>query len=343
MVPEGAREQAGGFDECADRTNHEQNVGAPACRAPTRGTSTVAMVDSSFRVQDAGGTALIDTRDRSLKRLDLLLFVLFISGTAALALRGYDFYRLSVLQRVEHPDFRTLSPSSNLGHGYGIAGTALILTNLLYLVRRRFARLSVGSLRAWLDVHVFSGLFGGMLVMFHSAFQARSGIAMVTVGALLVVIGTGLLGRYLYSLSPRPELERLRMQLRVLDAVGPGMGQMLAQRMALVARTAPPPPLLHAVFATLPSWRRELSQRRAVIEQTIGHYARSFAPELELLAKPIAECTSIYLNEVRSAAASALLKSWRGLHRFAALLMVLLVAVHIGIAWYYGFVWVFSG
>ena len=42
------------------------------------------------------------------------------------------------------------------------------------------------------------------------------------------------------------------------------------------------------------------------------------------------------------AAAAALLRSWRGLHRYAALLMVLLVALHIGIAWYYGFVWVFS-
>lgn len=300
------------------------------------------MVDSSFRIEDVGAAASVETQARNLRRLDLLLFVLFIAGTAALALRGYDFYRLSVLERVEHPDFRTLSPSSNLGHGYGIAGTALILTNLLYLVRRRFARLSVGSLRAWLDVHVFTGLFGGMLVMFHSAFQARSGIAMVTVGALLVVIATGLLGRYLYSLSPKPELERLQTQLRALDAVGPGMGQMLAQRMELVARTAAPAPSLLAVLAALPSFRRELSQRRAIIDQTIGHYAQFFGPEVQLLSRPIAECTSIYLSEVRSAAAGALLRSWRGLHRFAALLMVLLVAVHIGIAWYYGFVWVFS-
>ncbi|HTV25554.1 MAG TPA: hypothetical protein VMG12_42955 [Polyangiaceae bacterium] len=300
------------------------------------------MVDSSFRVEHAGEAALVETRARNVKRLDVLLFVLFIAGTAALALRGYDFYRLGVVQRVDHPDFRTLSPSSNLGHGYGIAGTALILTNLLYLVRRRFARLSLGSLRAWLDVHAFTGLFGAMLVMFHSAFQVRSGIAMVTVGALLVVIGTGLLGRYLYSLSPKPELARLRTQLCALDIVGPGMGQMLAQRVALVARTTPPPPSLLQVFATLPSWRREIRQRRAAIEQTLAHYAQFFGPEVALLAKPIGDCTSIYLGEVRSAAAAALLRSWRGVHRYAALLMVLLVALHIGIAWYYGFVWVFS-
>jgi dihydropyrimidine dehydrogenase (NAD+) subunit PreT len=300
------------------------------------------MVDTSFRVEDGGDAPPADAQARSLRRLHVVLFVLFVAGSTALLMRGFDFYRLSVVSRVDHQDFRVLSPSSNLGHGYGIAGTALILTNLLYLVRRRFARLSVGSLRAWLDVHVFTGLFGGMLVLFHSAFQVRSSIAMVTVGALLVVIGTGLLGRYLYSLAPKPEVERLQAQLRVLDAVGPGMGTIIERRIALIARTEQPPPSLLAVLANLPSWRRELEQRRITIERTVEQYARHFGPEVQLLARPIADCASIYASEVRSAAAGALLRSWRGLHRYAALLMVLLVAMHIGIAWYYGFVWVFS-
>ncbi len=300
------------------------------------------MVDTSFRVEDAREEPLAVAQARSLRRLHLVLFVLFVAGSTALLMRGQEFYRLTILERVEHPDFRVLSPSSNLGHGYGIAGTALILTNLSYLVRRRFARLSVGSLRAWLDVHVFTGLFGGMLVLFHSAFQVRSGIAMVTVGSLLVVIGTGLLGRYLYSLSPRPQMDRLHTQLRLLDVVGPGMGQMLEQRVALIARTEPPPPSLLAVLVKLPSWRRELQQRRAIIDQTVAHYAQYFGSEVDLLSKPIAECTRIYASEVRSAAAAALLRSWRGLHRYAALLMVLLVAMHIGIAVHYGFVWVFA-
>jgi hypothetical protein len=300
------------------------------------------MVDTSFRVQDAGDEPAVVDQARSLRRLHVVLFVLFVAGSTALLMRGFDFYRLSVMQRVDHADFRELSPSANLGHGYGIAGTALILTNLLYLVRRRFARLSVGSLRAWLDVHVFTGLFGGMLVLFHSAFQVRSGIAMVTVGALLVVIGTGLLGRYLYSLSPKPEMERLQLQLRKLDAVGPGMGTIIEQRIGLIARTAQPSPSLLAVVAKLPSWRRELRQRRFTIDQTVAQYARYFGPEVQLLSRPIADCARMYAGEVRSAAAGALLRSWRGVHRYSALLMVLLVAMHIGVAWYYGFVWVFS-
>ena len=301
------------------------------------------MVDTSFRAHEVSDVPAVEAQAPGLRRLHIILFVLFVSGSVALLLRGWDFYQLSVGERVDHPDFRTLGPGSNLGHGYGIAGTALILTNLLYLVRRRFARLSVGSLRAWLDVHVFTGLFGGMLVLFHSAFQVRSGVAMVTVGSLLVVIVTGVLGRYLYSLSPKPDLGRLQLMLSALNSIGPGMGQVLGERVAMIAGTEPPArPSLWAVVGKLPSWRREMNQRRDVIRHTVAQYAHYYGPEVQLLSRPIAECTQIYAAEVRAAAAGAVLKSWRGLHRFAAILMVSLVAMHIGVAWYYGFVWIFS-
>ena len=302
------------------------------------------MVDTSFSGRDFGATARGDERPTSSRRLHLLLFVLFVSGSVALLLRGWDFYQLSVGERVDHPDFRVLAPGSNLGHGYGIAGTALILTNLAYLLRRKFPRLSLGSLRAWLDIHVFTGLFGGMLVLFHSAFQARSTMAMITVGSLLVVIATGLLGRYLYALSPRPDRERLERALSDLNAVGPGLGQELRLALARVPVTAlPERHSLLAVLARLPSFRRELRQRRAVIDALVTRYSHGFGPELALLSRPIADCTRVTCGEVRAAAAGALVKSWRGLHRFAALLMVSLVALHIGVAWYYGFVWVFHG
>jgi hypothetical protein len=301
------------------------------------------MADTSFRVQQIVEPPTREAAARGARRLHLLLFVLFLTGALALSVRGWEFYRLSIGERVDHPDFRLLGPGSNLGQGYGIAGTLLILTNLLYLVRRRFPRLSVGSLRIWLDVHVFTGLFGAMLVTFHSAFQVRNSIAVVTVSSLAVVVVTGVLGRYLYSLSPKPDLQRLSQLLHALDAVGPGMGQSLRQQVAAVPPTVPPsrPSLLRAL-ARLPSYWREAQQRRAVIEQVTSHFAQRFGPELALLEKPLAECGRIFAAEVRASAARAVLDSWRGLHRLAALLMVLLVALHIGVAWYYGFVWVFS-
>lgn len=277
-------------------------------------------------------------------QLDWLLFTLFILGTGALLIRGWQFYTLTVGQRVDHPDFRVLGPSTNLGRAYGVAGTVMILTNLLYLLRRRFARLPVGSLRAWLDIHTFTGLFGGLLVVFHSAFQVRSTIAVITVGSLFVVILTGLIGRSIYSLTPKPDLRRLERNLRAIDSIGPGMGDVLHRRLAMVSRTpAPEHASLFRVLAAMPAFRRELRQRRLVLEQTIAEYAYHFGHEVRLLSKPISECSQIYCTEVRATAANALLRSWRGVHRLSALLMVLLVVMHIAIAWYYGFVWAMEG
>jgi hypothetical protein len=118
----------------------------------------------------------------------------------------------------------------------------------------------------------------------------------------------------------------------------------LHQQVALVPRTSEPAhDSLLSVIATLPARWRELRARRAVVEQVLAHYRRHVPAELRTLAAPIAECRRLYAAEVRAAAAGALLRSWRALHRFSALLMVSLVAMHIAIAWYYGFVLAVSG
>ena len=89
-----------------------------------------------------------------------LTLLLLAALAAYLYWRGHGYYGTSIEGRFDHPDYRTLRASGPIGHGYGIVGTGLILTNLLYLVRRRLPRLSIGSLRRWLDVHVIAGLVG---------------------------------------------------------------------------------------------------------------------------------------------------------------------------------------
>jgi hypothetical protein len=298
------------------------------------------MVDTSFPVQRLLSSQPAPHAPARRSRLDGLLFILFVTGMGALLIRGWQFYALSVGERVDHADFRVLGPSGSLGQGYGTAGTVLIFTNLLYLVRRRFPRLSAGSLRTWLDVHAFTGLFGGMLVLFHSSFQARSTISLITLGSLFAVIGTGVVGRFLHSLAPRPDLDLLERQLERLDRVGPGMGQILKKRvLSIPAAAAPGRCTLLFVLAALPSFWHEAALRRAVVQHVVGFYAQHDASAVARLQQPIAECTRLFRAEVQARAATLLLRSWRSVHRLSALLMVLLVVMHIAIAWYYGFIW----
>lgn len=300
------------------------------------------MVDTSFPVQRLSRPPTRRQSPSYIGYLDWFLFVLFVTGMAGLLLRGWQFYSLSLGERVDHADYRVLGPSSSLGQAYGIAGTLLILTNLSYLVRRRFARASVGSLRAWLDVHAFTGLFGGMLIVFHSAFQVRSTMAVITIGSLFVVIATGLVGRFLFSLTPTADSARVAELLGVLDRVGPGMGKVIAERAAEVPVSEVNGTSLIAALVALPRFWRERAERIARIDDAVAYYAYHRPEELRLVARAMRECRHYYRTEVRARAASAVLRSWRGLHRFSALLMVALVALHIGVAWYYGFTWAFS-
>jgi dihydropyrimidine dehydrogenase (NAD+) subunit PreT len=276
--------------------------------------------------------------------LVLLAALAVLAG--ALLWRGLAFYRLGLDARVDHADFRVLSPGSPVGHGYGIAGTVLILTNLLYLARRRLARWHLGSMRTWLDIHVFTGLFGSVLVVFHSAFQLRSAVATLTAVSLGFVVSTGLVGRYFYGLTPEPDTAGLLRALQALDALAPGFARNVLQ--ALERLTKPTEPVrasLRMSLRLVPQWLREYRERTRLVRGLCDALltTHDLEPAERREARRLChEVTRLAGQPVRAIAGANLLRSWRGLHRFMALLMILLVILHVSVAWFFGFRWIFS-
>lgn len=276
--------------------------------------------------------------------------VAFLAALAgALVYRGYDYYRQSLADRALHPDYRALNPAGLIGHGYGMVGTALILTNLLYLVRRRFAKSLpawLGSMKTWLNIHVFTGLTGSLLVLFHSAFQLRTPIATVTSASLAIVVFTGLIGIYLYALVPTAGLKPLQDRLAEIRPLLPGLVAQVEEFLKVTPLTVLPhdASFTRAVL-TVPRWALEAGRRRRglkraargdkmtrVLLRTDKKLARAYIDELSLLAAA----------EVDAHAGAAMMRTWRSLHRFLALLMIASVTVHIGVAWFYGFRWIFE-
>lgn len=280
----------------------------------------------------------------------LVVTLLTLTFLASVLLsRGYDYYRESLVARAAHHDYRILNPAGSLGHGYGIAGTVLIAANLLYLVRRRLANILppwIGSMRAWLNAHAFTGLTGSTLVLFHSAFQLRTPIATLTSASLGIVVATGLIGLYLHALVPKAGLQPLKARLAEIAPLLPAFTHRIeAYVLATPVTTLPADASLMRALFTIPQWARDARTRRRglanaaredalflSLENTDRRLARSFIVELGDLAAA----------EVDTMAGSALMRSWRSLHRFLALLMLVSVSVHIGVAWYYGFRWIFE-
>lgn len=274
---------------------------------------------------------------RRISALTLLLALVLIAMTVGLAFRGWSFYLLSAEDRVEHPEFRTLRATGMLGNGYGWVAGALIVLNLSYLIRRRFG--GFGRMQTWLDFHVFTGLIAASLVSFHSAFQLRTPVATMSAASLGVVVITGLIGRFLHALAPAASRERLRDALDTLDSVLPGHRDALSS--AIAERPGPVVPpnasLLRSLLA-IPAWRRAGRVRREIIELLVP--ARRELSRAQRAA--VDELCSAAVVDARSSGMSALVRSWRGLHRFFALLMLAAVLLHAGVAWYYGYRWIFA-
>ncbi|HET7501569.1 MAG TPA: hypothetical protein VFK02_11215 [Kofleriaceae bacterium] len=278
-------------------------------------------------------------RRRRTSFLALVLGLILISVTVGLAYRGWSFYRLSLEDRVEHPEFRVLRPSGLIGNGYGWVAAMLVVLNLSYLIRRRFGSARFGSMKIWLDVHVFTGLLAASLVSFHSAFQLRTPIASVSAASLGAVVLTGLLGRFLYALGPGGVRERLGAALDAVDDELPGSRGALAEGIA--QRPGPDVPanasLLKSLWA-VPSWVRASRDRREILAMILPPRAK-MSRELRRATRELFAASAA---DARASGVTALLRSWRALHRFFALLMLAAVFLHAGVAWYYGYRWIFA-
>jgi hypothetical protein len=91
------------------------------------------------------------------------------------------------------------------GYELGWAGVASMLVMQVYSLRRRVRALSrLGSLRAWLDAHIFLGFQGFIFVAYHSVgITAHASLAACNFALVATVVATGVFGRYLYGFIAR--------------------------------------------------------------------------------------------------------------------------------------------
>jgi hypothetical protein len=129
-----------------------------------------------------------------------IVFVTFIT----LLYRGISYYRISLVERIYHPDHNLLKPSGILGHGIGIIGSLFIIIGVSsYMARKRFRiLLRVGILKHWLEFHIFLCTLGPILVLFHTAYKF-GGLVAISFWSMVAVFISGIIGRFIYIQIPR--------------------------------------------------------------------------------------------------------------------------------------------
>ena len=88
---------------------------------------------------------------------------------------------------------------SDLGYNLGLVGGLLLLSLLGYPLRKRIRLLErLGAMNSWFRYHMFIGIGGPALIIFHSTFQLRSMNGTIAFLAMVLVVVSGITGRFIY-------------------------------------------------------------------------------------------------------------------------------------------------
>lgn len=98
----------------------------------------------------------------------------------------------------------TPASSSLFGHVLGVVGFIfMLMTEILYSLRKRNRRAARwGRMESWLQFHIFTGIVGPYMVLLHTAWRFQ-GLAGAVTLMMVVIVGSGFFGRYIYILVPR--------------------------------------------------------------------------------------------------------------------------------------------
>jgi hypothetical protein len=246
---------------------------------------------------------------------------------------------------------KLFTPGDNIGYYVGLVGGVMMLLLLLYPLRKYVAAFrNLGAVRHWFAVHMVFGIVGPILVLAHSTYHMRSTNAAVALICMLVVAGSGIVGRFFYTKVHRG-LYGEKSNLKELQAdagleseevhsrlhFAPGVEKQLQdfQTYALSARKN----LLDSSVRFLSlGYRRFLVQRRCQKQllETMKNLAdaREWDPEkLKRRHEAAMDLVAAYLNSVQRVAEfdtyDRLLQLWHVAHVPLVYLLVISAIAHV--------------
>jgi len=203
------------------------------------------------------------------------------------------------------------------GHLIGIVGTVMMFLSLVYPFKKRV--LGKRGRQNPLSRHIFYGLMGPSLVVIHSAHKLDSLIGLLTFVAVLIVVLSGIIGRFLFRRISRSLKEQQR-ELAMLKDV-------FQRRRREVAACDVYLGLEHA---------GEEENKTGVKNELLEEGQRDQCEQLFDLAQSISELE--YTTSVFDSTKS-LFSKWMTVHHLLTLFLFSFIIVHILTVLYYGLRW----
>lgn len=235
---------------------------------------------------------------------------------------------------------RLIEAEKGLGYYLGIAGATSMLLLLAYPLRKYVKLLrGAGPVSFWFRTHMALGLIGPTLILYHANFGPGSTNSNVALAAMLIVAGSGIVGRVFYAkihrglYGKRAEARELMSEAQALrDRLAIDVGEDLAGKIDALEKAAfeSSPGMGRAAikaFSVVSRARRLRSQLKRRIKKASQRDATRAALSTHL------DLCNRYFNRIEQAAELAfyerLFAAWHLLHLPLFILLIITAIIHV--------------
>lgn len=234
-----------------------------------------------------------------------------------------------------------LMPDVGVGYALGVVGLGAMTALLAYVVRKRVRALaSWGALRHWFQVHMLLGVLGPVAILFHANFEVRSLNAAVALVAMLIVAGSGFVGRFAYVRVHRGLFGQKESLREVIARAEASRSALHAALRALPGVAEPVRAFEAAALAPTRGalgelWRALVlgGRTRATQRRTLRLLRAAPASALPVGPEPVARALRAHLALVRRVAEfgfyERVLSLWHALHVPLCVVLFIAAAIHV--------------
>jgi hypothetical protein len=262
---------------------------------------------------------------------------------------GAPYYLLPWQDRLRSSLHGILRPSGLVGQTAGLVAFFLFLFLWLYPIRKRVRLAFLGPVPRWLDAHIVAGVLMPFVGALHAGFRF-SGVIGLGYFAMLVVAGSGVIGRYLYLRIPRArsgvELSREEVAARrrglvgeIVDASGIPVDRLKDLLRPPTSREAGRGIVRTLVELVRADFARRSAIRRLVRELAAG--AGQLPPQRLRVVEQLARQEIALAQQARLLEATGrVFRLWHAFHLPFAITAFVAVTIHVVVAVAFGASWI---
>jgi len=242
--------------------------------------------------------------------------------------KGQSFYDTQLEERFYHEDYQNLRASGFFGHGLGVVGTLIITFGVWgYIYAKKTLRFEkYVRLKYLLEFHIFLCTIGPIMILFHTTFKF-GGIVSIGFWSMVLVVASGVVGRYIYVQIPRTlsgrALTASEIQQKLIDILKE-IGELIQTEFkieSILSETAE-------------------SNRIKSISDDINHSSVSVSAKKK--ARKLARQANTMLRRKKQLdKMQKLFSYWHIFHKPFAIIMLVIVLVHIVATVLMGYTWIF--